>query len=406
MKILFVADVPLDRPASGSEQVLHHQAAGCANAGMEVYAITRCTGPSRRLVRQVAGVKEGTYSASSRDVIRSLLSLAIHPSGLYRDFRAGGRFDAVIVHQPFNGVSLKVTGRLRNQPLLYVFHSPSHEEYGLADEGNAGLKAAINSLARRCLERYGLSGAKKIIVLSEFMARKVQQIHRVPEAGIEVNPGGVDLEAFVPPRDRLGLKRELCLPGKKMHLLAVRNLEPRMGLDNLVTGINLLKERQVAIHLTIVGDGPERGNLERLIRGLRLSGHVTMGGFIPSGRLPEYYGAADFFVLPTRELEGFGLVTPESLACGTPVLGTPVGGTKEILSRFDPDFLFNDPSPEAMADGIERILKEYPVKSEKYEYLRNRCRKYAETNYSWKRHVDQLMATLKDMVQEARAPQR
>src|SRR5207249_11624167 len=58
-------------------------------------------------------------------------------------------------------------------------------------------------------------------------------------------------------------------------------------------------------------------------------------GFIPDETLPSYYHAADVFVLPTRELEGFGLVTVEALACGTPVLGTPVGATPEVLSGLE-----------------------------------------------------------------------
>ena len=68
---------------------------------------------------------------------------------------------------------------------------------------------------------------------------------------------------------------------------------------------------------------------------LGLDKHVTFLGFVPDADLPRYYQAADVFVLPTRELEGFGLVTAEALACGTPVLGTPVGATPELLEPLD-----------------------------------------------------------------------
>jgi glycosyltransferase involved in cell wall biosynthesis len=99
---------------------------------------------------------------------------------------------------------------------------------------------------------------------------------------------------------------------------------------------------------------------------------------------------ADIFILPTRELERFGLVTLEALACGVPVLGTPVGGTQEILGKFDSSFLFADTSPKSMAASI---LEKYKIISEtpqKWSEISQRCRQYVENNYSWEKNVDSL----------------
>ena len=167
-----------------------------------------------------------------------------------------------------------------------------------------------------------------------------------------------------------------------------------MGIENLLRSIHILKKDQTGIHLILGGEGIERQNLEHMIKDLDLYEDVTMTGFIPSGLLPQYYAAADFFILPTRHLEGFGLVTPESMACGTPVLGTPVGGTKEILSRFEPQFLFSDTSAEAMAKGIQKIISRYFTKKKEYNDLRVLCREYVVANYSWKRHTDQLKSII------------
>jgi glycosyltransferase involved in cell wall biosynthesis len=152
------------------------------------------------------------------------------------------------------------------------------------------------------------------------------------------------------------------------------------------------------VHLTIGGEGPQRKSLETKIERLGLESWVRLVGYIPADQLPDFYGAADFFILPTRELEGFGLVTVESLACGTPVLGTPIGGTPEILHPFDPSFLFRSPSPIDMADGIQAAAKRYADK-DAYRLLRQRCRHYAESNYSWSRHV----AALEKMILSATA---
>jgi glycosyltransferase involved in cell wall biosynthesis len=193
-------------------------------------------------------------------------------------------------------------------------------------------------------------------------------------------------------------KKDLGFREKCIHLLTIRNLEPRMGLDNLLESVNILKGKMAKIHLIIGGEGPEKNSLKKLIEKLGLIDEVTMSGFIPKEQLPKLYAAADFFILPTRDLEGFGLVTPESMACGTPVLGTPVGGTKEILSPFKPHFLFEDTSPEAMAAGIETAISHYFNNKNKYYKLRSDCREYVEKNYSWQRHTKQLLSIITEVI--------
>jgi glycosyltransferase involved in cell wall biosynthesis len=147
---------------------------------------------------------------------------------------------------------------------------------------------------------------------------------------------------------------------------------------------------QVEAYLVIGGEGSERAKLQDLINKYDLSNDIRMAGFIPNDVLAKYYSAADYFILPTRNLEGFGLVTLESMACGTPVCGTPIGGTKEILGNFHYDWLFKNASAEAIAEGIQKNVKFYPPNSKKYEKLRKECRKYTETNYSWRQHVETL----------------
>lgn len=398
MKALFVADVSLNNPHSGSERVLYEQAKGLSRKGVTVHALTRRIGAYPLLHRSVDGVAvETCIGLPTHSVPRFLASGFRQVPELFDRMVEGSEPAAAVCHHSFTYFFLMVTARLRRLPVVHVFHSPSHEEYFLAHENCSRLRSLLPVLFRKWIERLCHRRADRIMVLSVYMAEKVVALYGIPAERIIVNPGGVDLNAFRPPADRAVLKSAFGLPKHHLHLLTVRNLEPRMGLDNLLRAMALLKAEKLPVHLVMGGDGPERVRLQALVRDLRLQESVDMVGFIPAERLPDYYGAADFFVLPTRQLEGFGLVTPEAMACGTPVIGTPIGGTREILSRFDPEFLFQGNTPEDIASGIRSTAARYGACDDGYRSLRQRCRQFVERRYSWDRHVETLHALVRDV---------
>lgn len=391
MKILFLSDVPVQNPTSGSEQVLYQQAMGLAQEGNHIVSISRANRFSESIEFSHHGnLQDACYSLNIKNLFFSALTILREPPNLLNNFRNAMPFALAISHQPLTCFSLILSGKLKEMPLVYVCHSPSHLEYELLNERKSFFKYWPQIIVRKWIEGYCLKKSSVIIVLSRYMQQKIKRIHQIAEKNVVVNPGGVDLKIFRPFDRRSQIKKELGLPENKIHLLTVRNLEPRMGIDNLIKSIEILKKDRDFLHLTICGDGPEKGNLKKMIDELCLINEITLTGFVSLELLPKFYYAADFFILPTRKLEGFGLVTAESLACGTPVIGTPVGGTKEILSNFDSNFLCRNSSPEAIADGILKILENYFNDQKKYKDLRVKCREYAEINYSWQRHINEL----------------
>ncbi len=124
--------------------------------------------------------------------------------------------------------------------------------------------------------------------------------------------------------------------------------------------------------------------LKKIVQERHLGECVRFLGYVPDRDLPSYYQAADFFVLPTRELEGFGLVILESLACGTPVLGTPVGAIPEIIGPFCNDLLFNGTNSNDIREKMEDVIQN----PEKYRFDPENCRRYVEERFSWKKMAD------------------
>jgi glycosyltransferase involved in cell wall biosynthesis len=250
----------------------------------------------------------------------------------------------------------------------------------------------LNLQARKYIERKALKASQRLVVLSRFTAEKLQDVYGIPVQQSRIIPAGADLERFTPAceDDRAAIRRQLRLPEFRFVLLTVRNLVPRMGLDQLLKAMKDVVHTHPDVLLVIGGSGPLRQTLSSFVEESGLSGHVRFEGFIPEGQLPDYYRTADLFVLPTVELEGFGLITPEALASGLPVVGTPVGGTLEIVGRFDGSFLFRDTTANAMAVKIIEKIEAFRDQPSRRRELALRCRAFAQQNYSWERNISEM----------------
>ena len=121
------------------------------------------------------------------------------------------------------------------------------------------------------------------------------------------------------------------------------------------------------------------GSVRREIAALGVGDHVRLLGWVSEDDLVRWLRAADLVVIPTQELEGFGLATAEALACGTPVVGTRAGATPELLEQLDPSLLAHDTSPAAIAAAVIRQLRE-PAR---LRTLAERARGVVEPSMSW-----------------------
>jgi len=111
----------------------------------------------------------------------------------------------------------------------------------------------------------------------------------------------------------------------------------------------------------------------------------VLQGFTEEEQLPAYYQCADAVVMATSALEGFGMVTVEALACGRPVIGTPVGATPEILSQINPRLIAAGKDPEPLAQTLSGILTIIANDGSARERRREESRTVVEESYNWGR---------------------
>lgn len=394
MKVLLLAEVSAERVIGGAERVLRQQAVGLVAAGHQVDLLTRAADETVSMEVVIGGAKEWRFPVSKRSewsVVRSTVRGAL--SVLDR-LTGKSSYDMAIIHQALTGLGPLYLRRNAAAEWLYVCHSLAHEEYLTRTAAAASLlstlRRRVNAWARRGIEWLVMSRCHRIVVLSEFMRQRVMATHGIAPGRIVLVPGAADPSLFRPAADRRELRKELGLPEDRTILFTVRNLVPRMGLETLLDAFSAIGQAGQHCLLVIGGEGPLRTRLEAGIRQRQLEQIVRLAGFIPEELLVAYYQAADLVLMPTAQLEGFGLVTVEALACGTPVVGTPVGAIPEVLGQIDPILIACGADSSSFADALGRVLTriEEPVERER---LSRKGRSLVERRYNWVQHCADLI---------------
>lgn len=373
MTILVCSDIiPCDNQG-GSGRVAWELALQLLKKGHKVFILTKGS-TEKKDFEVIEGVEVYRYYGNPfkcNGVIKRIL-------------KAHKRIDVLELHHPYT--AFWAIWLLKGVPAVYNFHSPWAEEF-LIRSGDLRLNAvhkALGSATRKFMERSVLKSSKIILSDSQFMDDKLNAAHKIPS---RIVPLDVDTEKFSPAEDITGIRRKFNIPDNSFAVFTVRNLVTRMGLENLVEAAAKVVKEKPEVFFIMGGRGYLHDKLERLIAERGLSNHVRMEGYISESDLPLYYQCADLFILPTRLLEGFGLVTLEAMACGTPVLATPVAANIDVLGKFDKNFLLDGIEPENIAEGIIKFMLKYEKEK---KMIRLRCRQFIEENFSWKKYATEV----------------
>jgi glycosyltransferase involved in cell wall biosynthesis len=210
----------------------------------------------------------------------------------------------------------------------------------------------------------------------------------MPADRITVHHTGVDQRAFRP-TDRTAAKASLDLSGPVV--LTVGHLIPRKGQTLVIDAMTSLPDAT----LLIVGDGPDRHALEQQITANRLQDRVHMLGPKAHADLPALFAAADVMVSPSTS-EGLANVWVESLACGTPIVITDIGGAREVVDRPAAGRIV-ERNAAAIAAGIAEVLVNPATREETAA---------AAKRFTWERNTEALYAHLKGLVNKAPPFQR
>jgi glycosyltransferase involved in cell wall biosynthesis len=331
----------------------------------------------------VATLTDGCVQSFARDNA-SLPQRLLGARKAVRQLLRHEQIDLVAAHFALYAVPwLDQLGRV---PLVMHFHGPWAAESRLEGAGWASVAA------KGALERMVYRRAARIIVLSQAFADLACNDYGIDRAKVRVIPGSVDLARFAvaetpfQDRDRLGW------PVDRKVLFSVRRLAARMGLDRLIAAMPDIVRHHPSAVLFIAGRGPREAELRQQTARLGLADHVRFLGFLPDADLPLAYRAADINLVPTIDLEGFGLTAAEALAAGTPSMVTPVGGLPEVVAGLSRGLVFRSNSASDIAGGVCDALNDklaLPAASD--------CVAYAARHFSFSRQALAVAAVYREV---------
>jgi D-inositol-3-phosphate glycosyltransferase len=304
-------------------------------------------------------------------------------------------YDLIYSHYWLSGWVAQKLKEVWHVPFVHMFHTLGHMKHRI------GAGKMLLPDVRIATETQIVNWASRIIAATPAEHNQLLWLYRADRRKIAIIPPGVDVEHFQPV-SAIEARRRLGLDEKCDVLLFVGRIEPLKAVDTILEAVDLINREQhdwlECVNVAVIGGDPNNPNdhellrLQHLAKELNLEDVVKFLGAKDHKLLPLYYAAATTVIMPS-DYESFGMVALESMASGTPVIATEVGGLAFLVHDQQTGFLVPSRDPAALAGGIIALLSD----PEKRELLGRNAIALAQ-QYTWTIIVDRLVELFEDVV--------
>ncbi|GAB4054331.1 glycosyltransferase [Spirosoma litoris] len=390
--------------AGGQNIAVAELACGLAQLGYSVDVFTRSTSSSEpkivfwkpriRIIHIVAGPQQ--YFA--KELLLPYMDEFAQNMGHFIQEQATP-YRLVHAHFFMSGlVALKLKQQFR-LPFVITFHA-----LGLVRRMHQGADDGFPA-ERITLEKRIIQDADGIIALCPQDSTDLTTLYGASPSKTTIIPNGYNPADFFPVGQVIA-RQQLGLDPKTPLLLQLGRLVPRKGIATVIQALALLNQKQaIPAQLLIVGGDsrcadaaltPEIGRLQQLASDLGIEEQVTFTGSRTRHELRYYYSAADAFVT-TPSYEPFGITPLEAMACGTPVVGSAVGGIKHTVLANKTGFLVPPNDPAALAARLAILLSSKTLRD---QYSRAAIQ-HVQSGYTWQQ-VARQTSDLYDLITNGR----
>lgn len=322
----------------------------------------------------------GDYVDDEPNIIRTR-GVPLVDTGLYFSARHSNeaqkllqKMDIIHVHHPFTSGQLAIRySRADGIPLVFTNHTRydlyAHAYLPMVPDvlGDAFLRAYMPSFCKAC-----------DLVIAPSQGLKDVLINLGVESRIDVLPNGVDIKPFQSVEQPI-LRKELGFDEGDILLTYMGRVGPEKNLPFLLRAFAGIARTYEHVNLIIIGDGPERENLEDRVRVMGMGERVKFTGMIPYSKLPAYMAAADVFV-SASVTEVHPLSVIEAMASGLPVIGIQSPGVGDIVEDGVTGYLAPDEDLAVFTAKISRIVTDKEARLKMSENAKEVSIEYAIEN--------------------------
>ena len=268
------------------------------------------------------------------------------------------RPDIIHAHSPsLNGAPALRAARKHGIPMVYeirAFWEDAAVDHGTFAENSLKYKVS------RYLETRLLRGVDAAFTICRGLKDDIVS-RGIPESKVTIIPNCVDASCFAPLPYDGALAAEVGVKGRTVFGF-IGSFYHYEGLDTLIESFPGVIKKVPGARLLLVGDGPEKAGLVEKAEKMGLGGQVIFTGKVPHSAVNRYYSIMDALVYPRKSMRLTELVTPlkplEAMAMGKIVVGSDVGGIKELVTDGKDGFLFRAGRPEELAALMVRLATE------------------------------------------------
>ena len=245
--------------------------------------------------------------------------------------------------------------------------------------------------------RYIGASVDHLTYLGDFTRHEISRAlsSKASAAMVKIAPG-IDTNHFAPQASAEQLRATLGLTDKKV-IVSVGRLVHRKGQDSLIAALPEILQRHPSAHILLVGEGPYRKHLEKMVADLKVDDAITFIGRIQHADLPRYICVGDIFAMPSRsrlaglEVEGLGIVYLEASACELPVIAGISGGAPDAVLEGETGICVDGTNPSEIASAVISLLDD-PLRASS---MGKRGREWIYSNWRWEIWAGNFIELLK-----------
>jgi len=232
-----------------------------------------------------------------------------------------------------------------------------------------------SSLKQRLVQRFLFNQMQLNLTVSAALKNKICQIYSTSPQHFKTIINGVDSERFYPSKTTIKLKKSLAIPLDAIIIGTVGRLVKVKNYPSLIRALKSVRLKHPKVILLFAGDGPEKESLLTQVKQAELTDNVKFLG--RRDDIQALMNLFDMFVLPSFS-EGLSNTLLESMACGTPVIASNVGGNSEIIKNGETGYLYPSDDSDRLADILITLLEDV----DKRTRLGQQARRHIESRFS------------------------